>query len=436
MRPFAFERLVLVLVALATLPFFHQANTQDRTRLALTQAIVEHGEVTIDRYPEPTDRARFRGRLYTDKAPGLSLLAVPVVVVVRAAQRAAGAPQRLAWTSPAALWLERVAIVGPFLLLLTWMLGRVAEGLAPGTGVATAVVGALGTMLGALSSILFGHVVAASLCFAAFVVATRAGAGRSAAVAGALAGTAVLMEYQAGLVVVLLGGYVLVRRGLKGVGLFAAGMVPAAVILAVYNTMAFGSPFRLSYSYIDGAFADQQADALFGISTPRLESLVMTIAGDRGLVVLSPVLAAATMGLVALWRRGLRAEVALAASVVVAFLALEAGYFLPYGGFSPGPRFFAPALPFLLLGLPLALAARHRVVTVLCGVSIALCTANALTWPAFAPAEPFEPRLPETLWSLGAVPRLPGVVFACAAAAAASVLALTVLHRRSSVASG
>jgi hypothetical protein len=33
------------------------------------------------------------------------------------------------------------------------------------------------------------------------------------------------------------------------------------------------------------------------------------------------------------------------------------GYFDPYGGLSPGPRFFAPALPFLCLGL---VEAYHR----------------------------------------------------------------------------
>ena len=36
-----------------------------------------------------------------------------------------------------------------------------------------------------------------------------------------------------------------------------------------------------------------------------------------------------------------------AAGMTVAFVLSDAGYFLPYGGNSPGPRFLVPALPFL-----------------------------------------------------------------------------------------
>lgn len=422
LRPFARERLVLGLVALATLVVFQPANTQDKTRLALTHALVEHGEVAIDRYGTPTDRARYRGRLYTDKAPGLSLLAVPSVVAVRAAATLAGRRHGPVWSAPKELWFVRVTVIGPFLLLLTWLLGRVAEGIAPGTGAATAVVGALGTMTGALGSILFAHVPAACLCFGAFVLATRRGA-RGALVAGVVAGAAVLVEYQAGLVVALVAVYVAARHGRRGLGAFAAGALPGAVLLGAYDAAAFGSPFRLSYSYVDGAFAAQQATGFFGIGAPRPSSLLSTLLGERGLLVVSPALAAAAVGLVLLWRRGLRPEAALAAAVVIAYLALEAGYFLPYGGFSPGPRFFAPALPFLLLGLPLALAARPRLVGALSALSVALSIPNALTWASYAPGEPFHPRLPETLWSIGELPRLPGALLVCAAAAVAAVVA-------------
>ena len=40
----------------------------------------------------------------------------------------------------------------------------------------------------------------------------------------------------------------------------------------------------------------------------------------------------------------------------MAFAASAAGYFDPYGGTSPGPRFFVPALQFLALGLAPAYA--------------------------------------------------------------------------------
>lgn len=429
LRPFAHEWLVLALVGLAVLGYTHGWNTQDATRLSLTQAVLEHGEVTIDRYGTPTDRAERDGRLYTDKAPGLSLLAIPPVAAVRAAEQVAGSRAPLLWESAPRLWLVRAAVLGPFLLLLTWLLGRFAEGLVPGSGAATAVAGALGTMLGPLSTILFAHVPAACLAFVAYVLLATGQGRRRLVLAGAAAGTAVLVEYQAGLAVAAVAAYGLWRHGRALLVPFVAGAAPAAVVLAVYDTVAFGAPWRLSYGYVSGAFADQQAGGVFGIGLPRLDSLLSMLVGGRGLLVVSPVLVAAGVGLLLLRRRA-PGDAALCAAVVVLYAALTAGYFLPYGGYSPGPRFFAPALPFLLLGLPPALARWPRAVAGLLALSVVLMTLNAMTWPAYAPGVPFEVTLPDTLlWRLG-LPREAGLLLGLPALAALGVALLDVLRQR------
>ncbi|MHB8469828.1 MAG: hypothetical protein ACYDCH_08750 [Gaiellaceae bacterium] len=74
------------------------------------------------------------------------------------------------------------------------------------------------------------------------------------------------------------------------------------------------------------------------------------LVGSRGLLVVSPVAVAAATGLALLWRRERRAEAAVCAAITIAFVLLDAGYFPPYGGTSPGTRFLVPALPFLALG--------------------------------------------------------------------------------------
>ena len=58
------------------------------------------------------------------------------------------------------------------------------------------------------------------------------------------------------------------------------------------------------------------------------------------------------------------------------------GYYDPYGGDSPGPRFFIPALPFLALGLAPAFARWRAPTAVLAAASVLASTAVLLTWPA------------------------------------------------------
>src|SRR5262249_12616405 len=129
------------------------------------------------------------------------------------------------------------------------------------------------------------------------------------------------------------------------------GVLPAAVLLGAYDWAAFGAPWRLSYRYLDNVFyATSQKTGFFGIGTPHVFQAVEGLAGPGGLLVLSPVLALASVGPFLL-RREPPAEAAVCGAVTVAFVLVDCGYFSPYGGLSPGPRFLIPALPFLALGL-------------------------------------------------------------------------------------
>ena len=64
------------------------------------------------------------------------------------------------------------------------------------------------------------------------------------------------------------------------------------------------------------------------------------------------------------------------------FLVLEFGYYDPYGGDSPGPRFFIPALPFLALGLAPAFARWRRMTALLALCSVLASTGILLSWPS------------------------------------------------------
>ncbi len=143
-------------------------------------------------------------------------------------------------------------------------------------------------------------------------------------------------------------------------------MLPGVALLLLYDALAFGSPFHLSYRYVA---IKQQATGFFGIGLPHLHSTREVFVGSSGLLLISPVLVAAAYGLVLLARTH-RAEAIVCAAVTAFFLLLNCGYFVPYGGTLLGPRFFVPALPFLALGLGPAFARRPRLTGALTVLSV------------------------------------------------------------------
>ena len=363
------ERIVLLLVAFATLTPVYVVSSQDLSRLCLTRA-VPAGRLTISQcVGNGVDRARYHGGTYSDKAPGMSFLAVPAATITRL-------PAPAAWHFGRDLhvWSVRVLTSGVAFLILVFMLGRVAEGIAAGSGGLVAVSFALGTLAGGLAATMFDQVTAAALGFAAFALAWRGNPGR----AGLLAGMAVTVEYQAALIAAALAAYVLFARS-DHRHRYLLGLVPGAAALALYDRAAFGSPFHVSYRYVANLYARRQHSGFFGISSPHWHTIQTVLVGDRGLLVASPVVLAAGGGLLLLARR-YRWEAATCAAVTLCYLALEFSYFLPYGGVSPGPRFLIPALPFLALGLAPAFQRFKTISGVLALMSVLASTTLSLTW--------------------------------------------------------
>ena len=366
------EVLLLVLVAVAALSPLYVVS-QDNSRLCLTRAIV-HGRLYDDGC-FGLDRATYKGHDYSDKAPGLSFIELPVAEALRL-------PEQL--HADGRLWIVRLFGVGTFFVAGAFLIGRISEGLAPGFGAITLVSFALGTLMAPFAVANFDEVPGAVLGFSTFLFAWR----RKPFPAGLVAGAAVAVEYQVGIVAVAVAGYVALT-GWRPLIRYLAGTVPAALLFGLYDWLAFGAPWRLSYRYVSNTFALAQQKGVFGIGAPTRYGVFEVFSGNGGLLVTSPVLVAAAWGLILFGRRHL-AEALLCAGITVAFVIVNIGYFLPYGG-SPGPRFLIPALPFLAVGLGPAFGRFPRTTAALAAVSVATVTAELLDWGYFKPRQ--------TVWS-------------------------------------
>jgi hypothetical protein len=375
---------LLVALLLFCYGFFQQGPAwNEYSRYDTVRALVDEGSTRIDSYQDNTgDKAFSGGHWYSDKAPGTALIGVPVYALQKVTGSLTGhadVPDVVAIQGLA--FVESGISTALLVLLLVRLLSPlVGEGWAYLVGIAYG----LGSIAFPFATLFFGHAASTAALFASFFVLHRWRAERGRwppVVAGLLAGLAVLIEIPTVIGVAVLGLYALWidRRGVLG---FVIGGLPLALVFGAYNWVSFGGPFNLGYmNLLPGSFASGMSEGILGVGWPKPEIAGDLLFGTRGLIRLAPWFLAVPAGLVALRDRRVRAEVVVCAAIVVLFVLYNAGYYLPFGGWTPGPRFLLPALPFaaVLVGL---VPARLRLVTgLLVAASVTLMFVATVTMP-------------------------------------------------------
>jgi hypothetical protein len=377
----------LVLIGVAYATMIQSFSWNQTSHYDLIRALNE-GATTIDANQQNTgDKVFYKGHYYSARAPGLALFALPFYDTLNAFDAESWAVKSEAQRGSdemiylIGLWAN--VLPGLLLLALVW---RVAERFEPGYGIAAAVVLGLGTMILPLSTLLFSHVFTTFLGFAAFALMLRERDGPPSApllgLAGLAMGYAVASEYPVFFVAVVLGLYLLSRRGLTALVLarralaYIAGGVVGILPLLFYNHYAFHSWTHLAYSDVP-----RQQKGFFGIGLPNPKVLATLLGDSRGLLTISPVLIMGAIGTVLLYRRGKRAEALTITGVCLCFLIYNSGYYLPFGGGFMGPRFLTTMLPFLLCPLGLALRRYPGPTLALAAISITTTVIATITHP-------------------------------------------------------
>lgn len=386
----------LALAILVTYAYFvSRPAWNQNSRFALTQALVEDASPIIDRFESTTGDKSFReGHFYSDKAPGLSVMAtvpyalfyairssrggqlpavdvVPLDPIDLAAERIpppdrmkAGDRLRYNRSWRIGAYICRVLTVLPLAGLGWFSLFALAFALARARGrsrleskrLATwsAAVYGLATPAFAYAVGFYGHrPVADLLIFAAALLwlSDSRDASKNVVlplVLGSALGLAVCIEYPAAIPVAMIWFWCLLRWGWRGALKVAVAGLPWAIALALYHRWAFGSALSTGYDFV---FLEEFASGMkvrYGIHAPDPHAAFELLFGSyRGLFALSPVLLVAVWGLAQLRAAPIR----LAVAICLFYLGLNAGYYMWDGGAAFGPRHLLPALPFLCLGL-------------------------------------------------------------------------------------
>ncbi len=407
--------------------------------MALSKALT-NGTAQIDPWHwETHDIAWHDGHYYSVKPPGLVIATLPLYAGLKAVggerlahdarvrgesgggvpwasrtmptanygfsrERAAKAREAIVDTAPMTWALGLFGVLLPSLALLA-LVSRMTNRVAPGTGTAAALTLGAATMILPFSTLYFSHLLSALLGFGAFALCWREREGPSRplllAIAGLLAGLAIVCEYPLAIVAIVVGVYAVARDAgagwLRRSAAYGAGLAAGVAPLLAYQWWAFGSPLHTSYV---GAVAKTgrsghdvlglNDDGVFGITAPRFGDALSLLFSGRGLLTLAPVLVMAIAGVVVMYRAGRRAEAGTIGAVALAYLVYNAGYWLPMGGGSPGPRFLIPILPFLAIGLGPAWRRWPAVTLALTAISATTMVAATMSYPMIGTQDPGE----------------------------------------------
>ena len=338
------------------------------SRAALVYAVVDEGVLHIDAYHQTTgDKAFYKGRYYTVASIGPSLIALPAYALFHELACAPGLAARLCPSPPfahnpayahwALVWITFWAVSLPSAAIgvLVYLLIGELLGLWKHAFWLALLYG-LATVAFPYSRAFFQHQVAAfGLAFGFYVLWRVIDRGASLpwlSATGLLFGLAIVSEYPVMLAVSVLVVWTLLNVARQAsLCYLLLGAVPPLLVMAAYDMATFDTPLPVAYRYhvFHGAMHGR---GVMGVGWPTLEALYgLTLSPLRGLFFMSPFLLLMVPGIYWMWRdaRAPKKLTLALAAIIMSFFLYNSGYEFWTGGYSIGPRYLVPMLPFAML---------------------------------------------------------------------------------------
>lgn len=354
---------LLVVVALYVLPLAGSppaTNPNEVARIELAAALATGACLDIESaaavYGLSEDVARRDGRIYSDKAPGLSFLAAPMTLLVdRLLPSVPGTDLPAYWPLRHLLTLILVALPTAG---LAFLIAAFVPGQDPRQRSSLALITALATPLWTYAIVFFGHAPAAVLVTIAWALLLRPGVAdgsprRLCALAGGVAiGFAVTVEYPTVLLLGIVFAALVARRTpLPILSWAVAGAIVGLAPALAYHQLAFGAPWLTGYAFkAQTGFQAIHARGVFGVSMPSLESLWGILFGARrGLFYFSPVLLLAPLGMWRMARGSGSRDVGPLAAGIAVYMLFAAGFVDWEAGWCAAARHLIPIVPLLAI---------------------------------------------------------------------------------------
>lgn len=380
------ETFIFIILTTCYVYFFPRwADPNQNSRLDMVVAIVDDQSFQIDKYVSNTvDYAKVGDHYYSDKAPGVALLGVPIYyglktflnlpVMQQAVAKLSSNQAFLATLNPEGTGIFeqklRFAIAQVIITFLISALPTALLGILiyrslllftdnPKSRLFVVFVYGLLTPAFVYANAFYGHQLSAVLLFIAFYfifIQNRLFSIPKAIFLGFCLAYSVITEYPAFLVTILLfsvAAWRLLRsKQIKALALVTVTAGILAVLWMGYNTKIFGGPLSFGYSQSE-LWQTQHHTGFMSLTFPHWDAFYgITFSAFRGLFYFSPILLLSFVGFYFWWKTKRHRDIwLLSLSSVTLIFIFNMSSSMWWGGYAVGPRYLLPMIPFLVLPL-------------------------------------------------------------------------------------